>query len=86
MQAVAALGAPLHPRPASAAPAQRMKVGSQNADSDAALNLFSALGVNHICSTLPSRAFDEHWSAQGLTPCANAWNAMASGSKPCRCR
>ena len=44
-----------------------MKVGSQHVDSEAALKLFSALGVNHICSALPSRNFDEHWSVEGLT-------------------
>ena len=26
-----------------------------------------ALGVNHICSALPSRAFDDAWSVEGLT-------------------
>ncbi len=64
LQTAAALGAPLRLRAENPG---RMKVGSQNADSEAALNLFSALGVKHICSTLPSRTFDEHWSVEGLT-------------------
>src|SRR5688572_12630186 len=43
-----------------------MKVGTQNASSDEALRMFAALGVNNICSTLPSPRFDEPWSKEGL--------------------
>ena len=43
-----------------------MKVGTQNDSSDAALKVLAALGVNHICSTLPSRKMDANWSAEGL--------------------
>src|SRR5438105_4406533 len=27
----------------------------------------AALGVTHICSSVPSRKFDENWSVEGLT-------------------
>src|SRR5438105_1574414 len=45
----------------------RMKAGHQNHSSDADLRVLAALGVNHICSALPSRTFDENWSVEGLT-------------------
>ncbi len=45
----------------------RMKVGHQHVDSEEALKVFSALGVNHICSAEPSRTLDEKWSVEGLT-------------------
>ncbi len=45
----------------------RMHLGTQNDSSDAALKVLAALGVNHICSTLPSAKFDESWSVPGLT-------------------
>ena len=35
-----------------------MKVGHQHESSDEILRLFAALGVNHICSALPSEQFD----------------------------
>src|SRR5207245_522598 len=38
-----------------------------NTQSDAVLRLLAALGVNHVCSTLPSRTLDEHWSVEGLS-------------------
>ena len=44
-----------------------MKVGTQNASSDQILGLLAALGVNHVCSTLPSSRLDEQWSVEGLT-------------------
>jgi len=44
-----------------------MKLGTQHGSSDAALRVMAALGVNHICSTLPSAKFDENWSAEDLT-------------------
>jgi mannonate dehydratase len=52
------------PRPAGAA---RLKVGTQHGSSDEILRLLAALGVNHICSALPSPRLDEHWSVEGLT-------------------
>ena len=44
-----------------------MKVGTQHDSSDQTLAVLAALGVNHICSTLPSPRFDEHWSVDGLS-------------------
>jgi mannonate dehydratase len=44
-----------------------MKAGHQNHSSDADLRVLAALGVNHICSALPSRTFDQSWSVEGLT-------------------
>jgi mannonate dehydratase len=44
-----------------------MKAGHQNRSSDADLRVLAALGVNHICSALPSRTFDDNWSVEGLT-------------------
>ncbi|HEY3739782.1 MAG TPA: mannonate dehydratase [Bryobacteraceae bacterium] len=47
--------------------AARMKLGDQHDSSDPALRLSAAFGVNHICSTLPSKRFDENWSVEALT-------------------
>lgn len=67
LQTAAALSAPVNLLGADhVPPVARMKLGTQNSDSEASLKLFSALGVNHICSALPSPAFDENWSAEGL--------------------
>jgi len=52
------------PRVSSAA---RLKVGTQHGSSDEILAVLAALGVNHICSALPSPRLDEHWSVDGLT-------------------
>ena len=45
-----------------------MRVGTQRGDSDRppTLHLLAALGVHHICSSLPSRRFDGNWSVEGL--------------------
>ncbi|MBO0798391.1 MAG: mannonate dehydratase, partial [Blastocatellia bacterium] len=43
-----------------------MKVGHQNNHSTEGLNLMAGLGVNHICSGLPSARFDENWSVEAL--------------------
>ncbi|HVN81562.1 MAG TPA: mannonate dehydratase [Terriglobia bacterium] len=43
-----------------------MKVGTQQGSSDEILQLLSCLGVNHICSSLPSPKMDESWSLEGL--------------------
>lgn len=45
----------------------RMKLGHQHHDSEADLTILAALGVNHICSDLPSRTLDDRWSVAGLT-------------------
>ena len=44
-----------------------MKVGTQHDSSDETLAVLAALGVDHICSRLPSERLDEHWSVDGLT-------------------
>lgn len=45
----------------------RMKAGTQHGDSDDILRTLACLGVNHICSSLPSRKLDEAWSVEGLS-------------------
>ena len=40
----------------------RLKTGHQQHSSDADLRVLAALGVNHICSALPSRTLDNRWS------------------------
>jgi len=44
-----------------------MKVGTQHDSSDEVLGILAALGVNYICSRLPSAKFDDQWSVEGLT-------------------
>src|SRR5438093_10036778 len=55
--------------PRAAAPARKamMKVGTQHDSSDATLPILAGLGVNNICSTLPSARFDDEWSVEGLS-------------------
>ena len=48
-------------------PEPRLKVGTQHGSSDEVLAVLAALGVNNICSALPSARLDEHWSVAGLT-------------------
>jgi len=52
-------------RPAN--PPLRMHAGHQHDHSEPTLRLLAAMGVNHICSGLPSARMDEHWSVAGLT-------------------
>ncbi|HEV7503151.1 MAG TPA: mannonate dehydratase [Vicinamibacteria bacterium] len=63
----AAQAAPAPPAPAPGRQRALMKVGTQHDSSDATLAVLAALGVNNICSTLPSERLDEHWSVEGLT-------------------
>jgi mannonate dehydratase len=51
------------------APARKalMKAGTQHGDSDDILKVLAAFGVDHICSRLPSPAFDAAWSVESLT-------------------
>lgn len=51
------------------APARKslLKAGHQHHSSDADLRVLAALGVQHICSELPSRKFDDNWSVAGLS-------------------
>jgi len=44
-----------------------MKVGTQNVSADETLGVLAALGVNHVCSSLPSPRLDAQWSVEGLT-------------------
>jgi mannonate dehydratase len=53
--------------PSGTVPQGRMKLGTQHGSTDEILRTIAALGVTHICSTLPSRTFDENWSVEGLT-------------------
>jgi hypothetical protein len=65
---------------ATAAPGKPlMKVGTQHDSSDETLGILAALGVNNICSTLPSATFDDRWSVEGLT--RKDSRACASGSR-----
>ncbi|MEW5978635.1 MAG: mannonate dehydratase [Acidobacteriota bacterium] len=43
-----------------------LKVGTQHGSSNEILTVLAALGVNHICSALPSAKMDAHWSVDGL--------------------
>ena len=65
---VAALGTAIGGATEAAAPRRRalMKAGTQHDSSDATLAVLAALGVNNICSLLPSPRFDESWSVDGL--------------------
>ncbi len=44
----------------------RMKLGTQHGSTDEILRTVAALGVTHICSSLPARKLDENWSVAGL--------------------
>ena len=60
-QAVAQLAKPAAPPPV------RMFAGHQHDHSVPTLKLLAAMGVNNICSGLPSARMDENWSVAGLT-------------------
>jgi mannonate dehydratase len=55
------------PKPARAAKNAHLKAGHQHRSSDADLRVLAALGVQHICSALPSRKLDDSWSVEGLS-------------------
>lgn len=59
-------GLTARPRTAQARPRARLLVGTQHGSSDEILTVLAALGVNHICSSLPSPKLDEQWSVDGL--------------------
>ncbi len=44
-----------------------MKVGTQHGSSNEILEVLCSLGVNNICSSLPSAKMDANWSVEGLT-------------------
>ncbi|HEX5269165.1 MAG TPA: mannonate dehydratase, partial [Gemmataceae bacterium] len=64
--ALGVTGTPLAAGEGKAPTKGRMKAGHQGRSSDADLRYLSALGVGHICSALPSRAFDDNWSVEAL--------------------
>jgi mannonate dehydratase len=43
------------------------KLGTQHLSDDPSLKILSGLGVNNICSALPSRTMDANWSVESLT-------------------
>jgi mannonate dehydratase len=45
----------------------RPVVGHQNQSSDPELKVLAGLGVEHICSALPSRRLDDAWSVESLS-------------------
>ena len=65
--AAAALSVPVGAEPVRRAKPALMKAGNQHQSSDPELRVFAALGINHICSALPSRNLDDNWSVAGLT-------------------
>ena len=65
--ALAASGAPAQSQPVPRGPKASLKLGTQNDSSDDALRVLAALGVDHICSTLPAARLDENWSAASLS-------------------
>ena len=67
--AIAAASRPERTPELSRPPAAKalMKVGTQHDSADDVLGVLAALGVNHICSRLPSTQFDDQWSVDGLT-------------------
>jgi mannonate dehydratase len=58
---------PRQPAPAKPAGRFRMKLGMQDYATDDFLQMYSAFGVEHVCSSLPSRRLDEKWSVEGLS-------------------
>ncbi|MCS7314074.1 MAG: hypothetical protein NZ554_01265 [Bryobacteraceae bacterium] len=61
-----ALRDPQSPRRQAPPSGSRLKAGTQHASSDDILRTLAALGVNHICSELPSRKPDAACSVEGL--------------------
>lgn len=59
----------LSPAARTAAPSipGKMKLGTQHQSTDEILRILAALGVDHICSDLPSAKLDQAWSVEGLT-------------------
>ncbi len=64
--ALPALAAAGVPQASAVTPVGRMKVATQHDSTDATLRIMAAFGVNHICSTLPSKKLDENWTAGAL--------------------
>jgi mannonate dehydratase len=58
--------APAQPA-AKGSPKARMKVGTQQGDSEEILRALAAFGVNNICGSLPSAKMDDAWSVDALS-------------------
>lgn len=69
VSALVAGAAALQAPPPSLVPPKKalMKAGHQHHDADAVLRVLAALGVNHICSALPSKRLDDSWTVDGLS-------------------
>ena len=65
--ASAARANPAAPAPNPSRKRALMKVGTQHGSTDEILRVIAGLGVNNICSSLPSRRMDDKWSVEGLT-------------------
>jgi mannonate dehydratase len=65
--AAALAAAPRPAKPAGRTLPARMKAGTQHSAADDVLKVMAAFGVHHVCSTLPSRQFDEQWSVEALS-------------------
>jgi mannonate dehydratase len=52
---------------AARSPRGRPVLGHQHQSSDPELKILSSLGVEHICSAVPSRRLDDGWSVAGLS-------------------
>src|SRR5260221_4494164 len=52
---------------AKSSPKARMKVGTQQGDSEDILRVCAAFGVNNICGSLPSRKMDDAGSVDALS-------------------
>ena len=59
-----AQAAAVAPKPS---PKARMKVGTQQGDSEEVLRALAAFGVNNICGSLPSAKMDDMWSVDALS-------------------
>ena len=54
-------------KPAAMAPKAKMKLGTQQGDSEEVLRALAAFGVNNICGSLPSDTMDDAWSVDSLS-------------------
>jgi mannonate dehydratase len=52
--------------PARKPPPLRAKLGMQDYATEDFLQVYAAFGIEHICSSLPSKKLDEKWSVAGL--------------------
>jgi mannonate dehydratase len=52
--------------PSKPAGSFRAKLGMQDYATEDFLEIYAAFGIEHICSSLPSKTLDEKWSVEGL--------------------